>query len=1087
MFAPIGPPPAATNVTSSEITATTCITSQVALCLPKTGRRWQSLASDRRSVTTARCFTLLLTAVSLLGSLLGGCDHSPNADNTDGNPASSHADHRDDKPLANPVGTLKLSLRRRQWDQAWAASQVILEQAEKNRSESGSTTDRDLSSIEPETLVLIAQAAHETGRPEQAAEFLRSACESESYQNASRVRQTMIAMIGLGQYYDGLEFLEQALRAQPEQHETRRWLFDFYIGADDRVSAMRHGQTLVLARRFDIGMLKDLSNTERRTLDADPLDQMVTRNPDDKRPLLGAAKSKFDESKFDEAIELLREIVAQHPEHHPSQAFLGQSLAASRRFEELERWAAAQTDGIQAYPSYWIALGDWARANDDGPAALRAFAQAATCGDPDVVQIWTRLATLLPQFIDNATVTGKEPAVTKEMVAVVNARAQQLTRFHQLKDRFIRTGEISRAIALQIAESLAKLGRLWEAEAWSAIATTLPEDDSVDVDAFRSDLVGRLNPETPWRVPEALPDFDSLYARLPLPSIEKVVSTSDPVRQSTGRDGSIAGNSAQQDGVIVDWKLENEADERGLTFWGRTSDTLHEPGIMLYQTLGCGGGTIDFDLDGWSDQYLVAAGGTPPAQDSEPNALFRNLGGQFQRVGEQSQTADKGFGQGVAVGDINEDGFPDLLVLNYGPNRLYVNNGDGTFRDASDQMPAGAPDEWSSSGSIADLDHDGLADLVVVNYCATLAPVTQSCPMTGSTVIRSCSPMLFPAMPDRFLKSQGDGTFVDSTEAWGAVTDSPGRGLGIIVGDLDGKPGNEVFVANDMTNNHYWSRLDGEPSDGKLSLSESAMLRGIGGDDRGIPQGSMGIATGDFDRDGDLDFYVTNFDKEYNTLHSQSSSGIWQDRTGALGLVDDTHPLVAFGTEAIDIDNSGELELVVTNGHVDLFSRGDEKAMYDQPMQIFQRSDDGRYRGVSLATLGEYFQSFHVGRGLWTSDVNRDGHVDFVVTHQTEPTALVINRTPKVGNWLRLDLKGRTSSRNAIGSTVRIETSQGTHTGFLVAGDGYQCSNDRVMHFGLGDLADQAVDVSVTWPTGISERFPDVPTRDQTVIVESAR
>ncbi|QDV84066.1 ASPIC and UnbV [Stieleria magnilauensis] len=1063
------------NVTSNRITAMSISTRPVTRWLPQAVGRRPTSVPPRRRAPSLRGLVLLLVA----SSLIWGCDRSPPAGDPGGNTPLENTATPGTKTLANPVGTLKLSLRRRQWDQAWEASQIILAQAGVDQTAAIQATDPGLMKIEPDTLALIAQAAHQSGHPDQAAKFLRSACQSESFANPSRVRQTMIAMIGLGQYHDGLDFLEQALLAQPDQHETRRWLFDFYIGADDRVSALRHGQTLVLARRFDIGMLKDLSNTERRTLDADPLDQMVTRNPDDKRPLLGAAKSKFDESKFDEAIKLLREIVTDHPKHHPSQAFLGQALAASRRFEELETWAAEQSDGIQDYPAYWIALGDWARANDDAPAALRAFAQAAVCGDPEVVQIWTRLATLLPEF------AARNPDFNKQMVTIVNDRAQQLTRFHQLKDRFTRTGEISRAIALEIAQSLEKLGRLWEAEAWSAIATTLPEDDSVDVAGFRDELVQRLKPGTPWRVPEALPDFDVLFARLPLPSIEKVVSTNDPSEQTIRRDDAVAGEAAEESGVAVDWIIADEAVQRGLTFWGRTSETLDKPGIMLYQTLGCGGGTIDFDLDGWSDLYLVAAGGTPPGQDSDANELFRNLDGQFRPIGEIAQTGDKGFGQGVAVGDVNEDGFPDLLVLNYGPNRLYVNNGDGTFRDASDQMPAGDADEWSSSGAIADLDHDGLADLVVVNYCATLGPVTRGCPMAGSTVMRSCSPMLFPAMPDRFLRSSGDGTFSDTTETWGAITDSPGRGLGIIVGDLDGRLGNEVFVANDMTNNHYWSRVAGESNDTQLALSESAMLRGIGGDDRGIPQGSMGIATGDFDRDGDVDLYVTNFDKEYNTLHTQSSSGIWQDRTGPLGLVEATRPLVAFGTEAIDLDNSGDAEIVVTNGHVDLFSRGDEKAMYDQPMQIFQRSATGRYRSVSVGTLGPYFQNNHVGRGLWTIDANRDGQVDFVVTHQTEPTALMINRTENSGNWIRLDLKGRTSSRDAIGSTLRVETSQGTHTGFLVAGDGYQCSNERMLHFGLGDLDDASVTVSVTWPTGKTEQFTQLPTRTQNVIVES--
>ena len=149
--------------------------------------------------------------------------------------------------------------------------------------------------------------------------------------------------------------------------------------------------------------------------------------------------------------------------------------------------------------------------------------------------------------------------------------------------------------------------------------------------------------------------------------------------------------------------LRNEEVDRRLRFFGRTSERLDQPGIMLFETLGCGGGTLDYDLDGWSDLYLAAAGGTPPQRDSEPNALFRNQAGTFHLFSELANTADRGFAQGITVGDINEDGFPDILVLNYGPNTLLVNNGDGTFSDQT-QLLSENPDEWSTSGAIADID-----------------------------------------------------------------------------------------------------------------------------------------------------------------------------------------------------------------------------------------------------------------------------------------------------------------------------------------------------------------------------------------------
>ncbi|WP_161604792.1 FG-GAP-like repeat-containing protein [Roseiconus nitratireducens] len=973
--------------------------------------------------------------------------------------------------LINPVGTLKLAIRERRWEKAWTVTGYLL------REDSGAASEENgpSPSFEADTWALMGRAAHETGHLQEAAEYLCRACEVESFATPMRVRQAVIALVGVGRFYDGLAFLERAIAAQPDQTENRRWLFDLYAGADDRISAIPHGKQLIRSRLFDVELLVTLSNTEMRRLEADPLEEMVQRNPDDLRPRLGTAKSEFDDGDYDEAIKILREITSKHPDYHPAQAILGQALAADGRSGEVEQWAAEQTAGIEDYPGYWIAIGDWARGRGDLESALRAFGQATQCPDPDVVQVWTRLATLLPQ------INGSKQQIPEATVQAVNERAKQLSRFRQLKDRFERTGKISRAIALDIAQTLQQLGRLWESEAWASIAMTLAEDDAVDVAGFRKELLSELSAETPWQVRQGHPEFAPFYVKFPMPEIEKVVSSSRPERNAPVDASDSPRMTAGE--VMPSWKMSDQAEARHLRYFGRTSDTLDQPGIMLYETLGCGGGTIDFDRDGWEDLYLVAAGGTPPAADSEPNELFRNVDGDFQPVAASAGIDDRGFGQGVAVGDANEDGFPDLLVLNYGPNRLYINNGDGTFRDASGLMASGPADEWSSSGAIADVDGDGLSDLVIVNYCEGLEPVTRTCPMKGTDQLRSCTPVLFAGAADRFLANDGSGGYPDATTRWNAKPDRNGRGLGIVIGNMDGNQGNEIFIANDMTNNHYYSRVPTE----SFALAESAMVRGIGADDRGIAQGSMGIATGDLDRDGDFDLYVTNFNGEYNTLHLQASSGIWRDRTAAENLTRPTIPLVGFGTEAIDMDNDGDLELVITNGHVDLFSRGDEIAMYDQPLQLFRRAGSQGYQSVDVDSLGDYFAKRHVGRSLWTIDANRDGQVDLAVTHQTEPVALLINETESNANWIRLELHGRRSSRDAIGSVVSVQTTDGPHLAFRVSGDGYQCSNESILQLGLGDAADERVDISVTWPDGITENFSEIPTRTQTSLVQQAR
>lgn len=349
-------------------------------------------------------------------------------------------------------------------------------------------------------------------------------------------------------------------------------------------------------------------------------------------------------------------------------------------------------------------------------------------------------------------------------------------------------------------------------------------------------------------------------------------------------------------------------------------------------------------------------------------------------------------------------------------------------------------------------------------------------------MIRSCSPMKFAAAPDQFYQASATGILNERTNDWHANPNVLGRGLGIVAGYLDPAPGMDLFIANDMTNNHFWSV---PISDDAFEFSESAMLRGLGANDRALAQGSMGIAVGDFDNDSDIDFYVTNFDSEYNTLHEQRGSGIWQDQTSAANLTSPTMPLVGFGSEAADLDLDGQLELIVANGHVDMFSRGDEKSMYAHPMQLFQRTEKGPYDSITESMSGEYVSSPHVGRALWTVDADKDHRSDLVVTHQTEPVALLMNRSEVRGNWIEMQLVGTDCSRDAIGALVTVESGDRSWKVAQLSGDGYFCSNERILRVGLGKSADKGCKISVTWPDRSVQRFSGVQTNQSWLIVQS--
>ena len=922
---------------------------------------------------------------------------------------------------------------------------------------------------DPETVAYVAQIAHANQQSQRVAELLQKACELESFANEQRVNQAVVALIGVGKIMESIEMLEKSVAAQPSQIEPRRLLYDFYVGTENRPKSVMHGRKLVRQRSFDVPLLMNLPNTEYRMLESAPLAEMSKRNPNDKRPKIGTAKVAIDRGDTDAAISTCKEILQSHPDFTPAQALLCSAYASTNQLAKLESFATKVTDGIESFVEYWVAIGDWATEKELHDQAARCYWEG-TRAAPDHAAAWFKLNNALQQMKETDAV-----GLSESQRKGIQKRATLLSRFSQQHRRFERSGKVSRELAIELAKTLVELGRLWEAEAWSAVTMTLPEDESVPVESFRKSVVAQLTKQTPWQNTDDFPELSIDLRELPIGNFAK--------RGAPAPLGLANETSAERLDSDAPYRLTNEANKRGLEFFGRTDDDLDEPGIMLHQTLGCGGGTIDFDLDGWSDLYLINAGGTPPNKDSGANALFRNLNGSFVETTGNSNTSDTNFGQGVAVGDINADGYPDMLVLNYGPNVLYLNNGDGSFSDVSEEWFGSVKDGWSTSAAIADLNRDGISDLVVVHYCEGSEVVSEVCNMEGSEQYRSCTPMKFAAGIDRFLIGDGKGHFIDKTDDWSAKPDVPGRGLGVVAGCFGESNAVNVFVANDITNNHFWTIQDnGE----RISLVESAMLCGLGCDDRAFAQGSMGIATGDFDRDGKIDFYVTNFQDEYNTYHHNRGKQIWQDYTKRLNLNQPTVKLVGFGSEAIDLDHDGELEIVVTNGHVDMFSRFDERSVYDQPIQIFRKDDSGRYEPVVDKMYGDYVSGTHVGRALWTIDVDRDGRQDLVITHQTEPTALLVNHSQTAGNWVRFVLRGTRSDRSAVGAVVQVTSNQTqeTWTGFVTSGDGYLCSNDQAIHFGVGKSTG-ACTLKISWPSGSETFAKDVAVNHSWLCVEN--
>ena len=306
---------------------------------------------------------------------------------------------------------------------------------------------------------------------------------------------------------------------------------------------------------------------------------------------------------------------------------------------------------------------------------------------------------------------------------------------------------------------------------------------------------------------------------------------------------------------------------------------------------------------------------------------------------------------------------------------------------------------------------------------------------------------------------------------------NPGRGLGLIVGPLDERPGLDVYVANDMTANQLWS----SDQSGNFRMVDLASIRGVANSGRSFSQASMGMSAADPDQDGDIDFFLTHFAEDHNTYYEQVHPGLWADRTIQVGLAKPSMNLLGFGTEWVDFDNNGTLELVVSNGHVDDVDRKD--IQYQMPPQMFRRQPDGRWQELDRATLGTYFDRNHLGRALATLDANRDGRCDVVITHLYTPVSLLINESKTKSSSLGIMLKSRKGSRDAVGSTIRYQVGNQSFTTSLMTGDGYMCANQRRIHVGTGDYA-AITNLTIQWPTGESQEVGTLDSGGDYVIVQ---
>jgi hypothetical protein len=495
----------------------------------------------------------------------------------------------------------------------------------------------------------------------------------------------------------------------------------------------------------------------------------------------------------------------------------------------------------------------------------------------------------------------------------------------------------------------------------------------------------------------------------------------------------------------------------------------------LPEMMGAGVALFDFDNDGDLDVFLVQSG----AIDAGGNApavcrLFRNdltvsADGRrtlrFTDVTKQAGISVRGYGMGVAVGDYDNDGYLDLFVTAFGATTLLHNNGDGTFTDVTKQ--AGVGDTlWNTSAAFFDYDRDGYLDLFVARYVDFTPGGNKQC--TDRVGARDyCGPRAYRPVPARLFHNDGRGRFVDVTERAG-ISKAYGAGLGVAVGDYNGDGWLDLYVANDATPNQLWiNRHDGTFVDEGL-ISGSALSAA------GNPEGSMGIASGDFDLDGDEDLFVTNIVGETSVLYVNDGHGNFEDARARSGLALPTAAFTGFGTDWIDYDNDGWPDLFVANGAVNIVEaqRG-QPSPYRMRNQLFHNLAGRRFEETS-AVAGPAFARAEIGRGAAFGDLDNDGDVDIVVTNNNGPVRLLLNQVGARSHWLQVRLDQRPGNRFAIGAWIGVERAGRPTLWRRVRTDGsYLSASDVRVHFGLGSSS-AITAVVVQWPDGQRERWTDV-------------
>jgi hypothetical protein len=530
-------------------------------------------------------------------------------------------------------------------------------------------------------------------------------------------------------------------------------------------------------------------------------------------------------------------------------------------------------------------------------------------------------------------------------------------------------------------------------------------------------------------------------------------------------------------------EFEEIAAKAGLIFTTSSSPTPHK---NQPETMVAGVGLLDYDNDGLLDIYFVNGAAIPSLEKESPaywNRLFHNNGdGTFTDVTEKAGVAGTGYGMGVAVGDYDNDGWPDMYVVNVTKNQLYRNNHDGTFTDVTDKAKAGGgivdgKKMWSVSAAWVDYNNDGLADLFVSNYCKWEVNKDPFCGPSPKTRAY-CHPKNYAPLPDTLYRNNGDGTFTDVSVETG-ISKHLGKGMGAAIADYDGDGFMDIFVANDTLPNFLFHNIGGK------KFEEVAFESGVGYSQSADAISGMGADFKDVDNDGRPDIWHTAIENESFPLYQNHGEGQFWDLTNQSQLVR-TRNMSGWSNGIFDFDNDGWKDLFVARGNVLDNIATFSARKYEEPNTLFRNLGNGRFQDVS-AQAGIDFQKAAPHRGVAFGDVDNDGRVDAVVTVLNGKAKYLHNVSRNGNHWILLKLAGTQSNRMGIGAQIRVTAENGSKQyNQVTTAVGYACSSDPRVHFGLGK-SKEIREIDIKWPSQVHQVLRDVGADQVLTVTEPAK